>query len=112
MPKGRVYWLPGLSNSDKTTIGASLYYGLKKNHENAVILDGDIMKEITAENSFEEYSAEGRLTRARRYSNLSKLLADRGMAVIVCTISMYDEVCKWNRGNIKGYIEIFLGCFG
>ena len=108
MKKGRVYWLTGLSNVGKTTIGNVLYYDLKKKNENVIILDGDIMKDITTVSTSEEYSREGRLIRAKRYSAVSKLLSDQGMNVIVCTISMYDEIRQWNRDNIKGYIEVFI----
>lgn len=108
MNKGRVYWITGLSSSGKTTIGTTLYYDLKKNNDNVVILDGDIMRDITADASFDTYSREGRMARARRYQALSKLLSDQGMIVIVCTIAMYDIVREWNRKHIKGYIEIFV----
>jgi len=108
MTKGKVYWLTGLSNSGKTTIGTALYYDLKKSNDNVVILDGDIMKDITMVSSLDEYSWEGRMARAKRYSSLCKLLSDQGITVIVCTISMFDEIRDWNRDNIKGYIEVFI----
>ena len=106
--KGRVYWLTGLSNSGKTTIGTALYYEMKKSNDNVVILDGDIMKDITTGYADEEYSGKSRLARAKKYSLLSKLLSDQGMIVIVCTISMFDEIRTWNRENIKGYVEVFI----
>ena len=108
MTKGRVYWITGLSNSGKTTIGSALYYDFRATNNNVIILDGDIMKSITSEMNEETYSPKGRLARARRYSELSKLLSDQGMIVIVCTIAMFDEVRVWNREHIKGYIEVFL----
>lgn len=108
MAKGRVYWLTGLSNSGKTTIGTALYYDLKKTKDNVVILDGDIMKELTSVSSADEFSEAGRLARAKRYSSLSKVLSDQGITVIVCTISMFDEVRAWNRQHIKGYVEVFI----
>lgn len=108
MNHGRVYWLTGLSNSGKTTIGTALYYDLKKVRDNVVILDEDIIKEITSIVSMDEYSDEGRLARAKRYSSLSKILSDQGLTVIVCTISMFDEIREWNRQNIKGYVEVFV----
>ena len=108
MAKGRVYWLTGLSNSGKTTLGTVLYYRLKKNNDNIVILDGDIMKDVTTILSSEEYSREGRLARAKRYSSLCKLLSDQGITVVICTISMFEEIREWNRKNVKGYIEIFI----
>lgn len=108
MGSGRVYWITGLSNSGKTTIGTALYYELRKGRNNVIILDGDLMKEIASDTETVAYGNRDRMVRARRYSQIAKLLADQGIWVIVCAIAMYDEVRIWNRKNIKGYIEIFL----
>lgn len=105
---GRVYWITGLSNSGKTTIGTALYYDLKKKGKNVVILDGDLMKQIASGSEEIAYEDKDRLIRARRYSLMAKLLADQGVWVIVCAIAMFDEIREWNRHNIKGYIEVFL----
>lgn len=105
---GRVYWITGLSNSGKTTIGTSLYYDLKKQGRNAIILDGDLMKQIASGSENIMYSRRDRFVRAQRYSLMAKLLADQGAWVIVCAIAMFDEIRQWNRDNIKGYIEVFL----
>lgn len=106
--RGRVYWITGLSNSGKTTIGSALYYDLKKQDKNVIILDGDLMKEIASGTENAEYSDTDRKIRALRYAKMAKLLADQDVWVIVCAIAMFDEVRAWNRENIKGYIEIFL----
>ena len=105
---GRVYWITGLSNSGKTTIGTALYYDLKKRNKNVIILDGDLMKEIASGSKFVGYEEEDRLIRAKRYSLMAKLLADQGFYVIVCAIAMFHEIREWNKKNIRGYIEIFL----
>ena len=44
---GRVYWITGLQASGKTTIGTALYYALREVNENVLILDGDILKELS-----------------------------------------------------------------
>ena len=108
MANGRVYWITGFSNSGKTTIGTALYYELKKSRNNVIILDGDLIKEVTSGTELVGYENSDRMIRARRYSQMSKLLADQGVWVIVCAIAMFDEVRRWNRENIKGYVEIFL----
>ncbi len=105
---GRVYWITGLSNSGKTTIGTALYYDLKKQVDKVIILDGDLMKQIASGTEIAGYTYEDRLIRAKRYSLMAKLLADQGVWVIVCAIAMFEEIRKWNRQNIKGYLEIFL----
>lgn len=105
MDKGILYWITGLSGAGKTTLGNRLYYRLKQESINVVILDGDILKEIIARNGYEQSE---RLERAYRYSALCKLLTDQGIHVIMCTIAMFDEIRNWNRKNIDKYVEVFL----
>lgn len=106
MEKGILYWITGLAGSGKTTIGNMLYYEIKKKESNTVILDGDILKNISKEIS--GYSYEDRKKRARMYSNICKILVDQGINVVICTIAMFDEIREWNRNNIEKYIEVFL----
>ena len=47
MKKGTLYWITGLSGAGKTTIGNRLYYRMKQKKDNVVLLDGDILKEIS-----------------------------------------------------------------
>lgn len=106
MKKGRVYWITGLPGSGKTTIGTVLYYRMREQYDNIVILDGDILKQFVGDTV--GYTTEDRKVRARKYSNICKILADQGMWVIICTVALYDEIREWNRKNIDGYVEIFL----
>lgn len=106
MDKGTLYWLTGLSGAGKTTIGNRLYYTMKPQRKNTIILDGDILKKIAGKDL--GYGREERLERAYRYSALCKLLTDQGINVIICTIAMFDEVREWNRSNIENYVEVFL----
>lgn len=103
---GSLYWITGLSGAGKTTIGNALYYELRQKASNVIILDGDILKSIVG--SELGYSNPERLERAKRYSQLCKVLVDQGMTVIICTIAMYDEIREWNRTYIDGYVEVFL----
>lgn len=107
MNKGRLYWITGLSGAGKTTIGTALYYKLKEQYDNIVLLDGDILKNIF-ENEQVQYTESARRTRAFKYARLCKTLVDQGIIVVCCTIAMYDEVRAWNREEIEGYIEVFL----
>lgn len=106
MKKGILYWITGLSGAGKTTIGNRLYYRIKKEKNNTIILDGDILKRIAGKDL--GYRKEERLERAYRYSSLCKLLTDQGINVIICTIAMFDEIRTWNRCNIENYVEVFL----
>ena len=106
MVKGRVYWVTGLPGSGKTMIGTTLYYRLKQKRDNVVILDGDILKSLVGD--VVGYEKKDRLARGKRYSKICKLLSDQGIGVIICTVAMFNEVRRWNRDNISGYIEVFL----
>ncbi len=103
---GRVYWITGLKGSGKTTVGMALYYKLLQDYDNVLILDGDILKQFVGDSV--GYNSNERLARGQRYSQLCKLLVEQGMIVVICTIAMFHEVRKWNRNNIKGYVEVFL----
>lgn len=104
--KGYVYWITGLSGAGKTTVGNALYYQLKETKPNTIILDGDVLKKLVG--SHVGYSREERKERAKFYSNMCRMLSEQGINVIICTISMFDEVRRWNRENIINYIEIYL----
>ena len=45
---------------------------------------------------------------AFKYSKLSQFLSNKGHIVIISTISMFNEIYKWNRKNMKNYFEIYL----
>lgn len=104
MQKGSVYWITGLAGAGKSTIGSALYYELRKEQNNVIILDGDILKQLTGGG----YSESERRARAEKYSILCKALADQGITVIICTIAMFQSVRDWNRKHIEKYIEVFL----
>lgn len=106
MEKGMVYWITGLSGAGKTTIGNALYYRICEKKNNVVILDGDILKQLVGNDL--GYSAEERLERAKRYSNLCKVLSNQGIDVIICTIAMFQSIRDYNRKYIENYMEIYL----
>lgn len=105
MKKGILYWITGLAGAGKTTIGTRLYYELKNQGvDNLIILDGDILKNITGGG----YNREARKERAKKYSDLCKTITDQGISVICCTVAMFHEIRSWNRNNIENYVEIYI----
>lgn len=103
---GILYWITGLSGAGKTTIGNRLFYELREKHDNVVLLDGDILKNIVSDKV--EYDEDARRKRAMQYAHICQMLTNQDMIVICCTIAMYDEVRAWNRNNNKRYVEVFL----
>lgn len=101
-----VFWITGLSGAGKTTIGKLFFEKYKLDHSNTVFLDGDELRKAVADDL--GYSEDQRRKCAMRYSKLCKLLSDQGINVVICTISMFQDVRDWNRNNITGYKEIYI----
>lgn len=102
---GITFWITGLSGAGKSTFGRLLYMLYSKKIHNIVLLDGDELRMVIKN---VDYSPEGRKDVAFQYARLCKLLTDQGIHVIICTISMYNEVRNWNRANIVNYCEIYI----
>lgn len=106
MKNGVLYWITGLSGSGKTTLGNRLYYEMKQQKENVVLLDGDLLKNVVSDEL--GYTEKDRRKRAFKYAKICKMLTDQGIIVICCTIAMFEEVRQWNRKNNKAYVEVYL----
>lgn len=102
----RVYWITGLSGSGKTTLCDHLADHLKKNNNNIIKLDGDLLRE--AMGASKDHDRTSRLELAMRYSKLCRLLSVQGFQIVISTISLFHEVHEWNRKNLPGYTEIYL----
>lgn len=104
--KGTVYFFTGLSGAGKTTIGGLFFRRLKAKKPNAVLLDGDQIRPVFCEDI--GYTDEGRLKGAQRAFRLCRMLADQGIDVVICSISMYGSVRAWSRENIENYREVYI----
>lgn len=105
MQKGTVYFFTGLAGAGKTTIGGRFYERLKKISPEAILRDGD---KLRANSGHRDYSTESRKKGAWGQFQSCKELADQGLDVVVCSISMYKDVRDWNRANIENYREIYV----
>ena len=104
--EGRVFWITGLPAAGKTTIGERLFAALRRAHLNSVLLDGDTLRNV-----FEHdlgYALEDRRRCARRYARLAAMLAAQGLQVVVATVSMFEDVRRWNRHHLPGYVEVYV----
>lgn len=104
--KGTVYFFTGLSGAGKTTLGGLFYERLKKTKPNVVRLDGDQVRPAFCEDI--GYTTEDRRRSAFRIFRVCRLLADQGIDVVCCSISMFRDVRAWNRENIEHYREIYI----
>ena len=103
---GRVYWITGLSGAGKTTVGRELWRRLRAAGHSVILLDGDVTREVIAEDL--GHGASHRRRSAMRNARLCRLLSNQGTDVVCTTISLFHEVQRWNRENIPGYREIYL----
>lgn len=102
---GTVYWFTGLSGAGKTTIGKLFF--LRQNKSNkSIFLDGDELRKIFGDKF--GYSIADRKYLAFCYSKFCQMLSSQGFDVICCTISMFNDVRKYNRLNLKKYQEIYI----
>lgn len=105
MEKGTVYFFTGLAGAGKTTIGGLFYRRLKARKPNVFCVDGDAMDGVFERTG---YSTAARLKDAKPEFRLCWALAEQGIDVVMCSISMFDEIRDWNRANIDNYKEIYI----
>jgi len=108
--RGAVIWITGLSGSGKTTLGQELVRHYNLTHRLCVFLDGDELRGALGEIIDEDVKFElnTRKKLAFFYSKLSLNIAEQGHLVIVATVSLFNEIHKWNRTNLPNYCEIVL----
>ncbi|TDJ81183.1 adenylyl-sulfate kinase [Campylobacter volucris] len=102
-----IIWLTGLAGSGKSTIGKALYEKIKEKNKNIIYLDGDELRDLLGHYG---YDKKGRIDIALKRAKFAKFLNEQGMIVVVTTISMFNEIYKYNRENFKNYIEIYVKC--
>ena len=101
-----VCWLTGLSCTGKTTLSKAIYNEAKKEDIGVVLLDGDQVR--SAFGSDLSYTVDDRIIQFKRLQNISKILSEQGLLVIVAALYSTEKLLFWNRGNFNNYFEIYL----
>jgi adenylylsulfate kinase-like enzyme len=102
---GIVFWITGLSGSGKSTIGNFIKKYIDKNYGKTIIIHGDDIRNIY---HLRKYQKKERLNLGISNSNLCKLISSQGINVIFTTVGLFYDLHKYNRSNIKNYIEIYV----
>jgi adenylylsulfate kinase-like enzyme len=100
-----VIWLTGLPGAGKTTIAKLLLVKLRAQSRQALLLDGDALREALQHHT---YDIDSRKQLALTYARLGKMHSEQGSIAICATVSMFDSVRKWNSDNIKNYLEVYV----
>jgi adenylylsulfate kinase-like enzyme len=103
----KVYWLTGISNVGKTTLGQELSKQLRTNGYPSLLIDGDLIRTAIGDPSI-GYDYQSRLINARRIARIASMCAEQQLHVVVATISLFHEIHSWNRKNLPGYFEVWL----
>ena len=107
--KGTLYFFTGLAGAGKSTIGGLFYERLKERKPDAVLIDGHQKREeAVSQGAPRDYSNAARLAGARGMFANCRDLTERGLDVVCCSMSLFDEIRDWNRANIENYREIYI----
>lgn len=103
--KGIVFWITGLSGSGKSNIGNIVFNEINKNYGKTVIIHGDDIRNIY---NFKQYEKKDRIKLGISNAKLCELLANQGVNVIFTTVALFQKLHRFNRQNIKNYLEIYI----
>lgn len=82
-----IVWFTGLSAAGKSTIASAVEAVLHRERKPSFLLDGDTVRAGLCQDL--GFSDEHRHENIRRVSEVSRLMADAGLLVLVCAISPY-----------------------
>lgn len=102
---GYVLWITGLPGSGKTSIAKKINNHYKKKNFDFLEISGDEIRKVL---KFDNYDKKSRKQYAKSYARLCKILSEKGVNVIISTVSLFHEIHKWNKKNIKNYKEVYI----
>src|SRR5687768_2153793 len=102
-----VIWLCGLSGTGKSTLGGLMYERLKPSLPNLVLLDGEDVRAVYADEQL-GHDADARRRNSVRIARICQLLDRQGIHVICCAMTLAPEAQASNRAAISEYYEVLL----
>ena len=103
-------WVTGVSGTGKTTLGRELVRQFNSINLLCVFLDGDELRGALGEvvNESVKFELNTRKNLAFFYGRLCLQISEQGHLVIIATVSLFNEIHKWNRANLPNYCEVVL----
>ena len=80
---------------------------MKAKRNDVVLLDGDQLRRLSFHKK-SGYTTEERRRGAYYNFEMCKMLADQGIDVVLCSISMYHDCRSWAAEHIENYREIYV----
>jgi bifunctional enzyme CysN/CysC len=104
----RILWLTGLSGAGKSTVATALDAMLKVRSVSTYLLDGDALRRGL--NRDLGFTDQDRMENIRRVADVSKLMAEAGLLVIVAVISPFRAGRETAKALMAPgeFIEIFV----
>lgn len=103
--KGILFWITGLGGSGKTSLALKIHNNIKKLYGPTIYLSGDQIRKMF---NLKGYELNERTKIGYMYSKLFKFITNQNINVIFAGIVLIDKIRKWNKKNIKNYIEIYI----
>ena len=99
--KGILFWITGLSGSDKTTLGKKITKEIRKIYGPTIMISGDDIREIFKLTGFDY---DDRLEITKKYCQFARHMTHQKINVIFAVVGLMHNIRVWNRKNIKNYI--------
>ena len=106
--KPGVLWITGLSGAGKTTISKLIYTHLRKKYYNIILLDGDKLRRMLNLKKQGTFSYNSRKKIGLRYSKICQRYVNKKYFVIISVMALIKSVHKWNKKNLKNYLDVYL----
>lgn len=103
--RNSIVFFTGLSGAGKTTIAKALIEKLRKSGHQAMLLDGDEIRDIFKNYGFDK---EARLKHIADISKMAAFLQKQGIIPIVSLISPYEEARQHARSLTKDFTEVYV----
>ncbi len=103
--QGVIFWITGLSGCGKSTIGNKIVKNINKKYGKTIIIHGDDIRNIY---NLKNYEFKSRLKLGKSNSDLCNLISSQGVNVIFTTVGLFHQLYKYNKSNLKKYLEIYI----